>query len=165
METTTNTNPTPPDVETLMTDYVMPALNARLKDKDPDAQALTYYYNDISRQEQTGDANGPSITYPCLFRLLRTDTDYQQGRFTDRFVFRETFVFCEKAHTDPGPGTEPPLENRMLDRIAAFNAVMASVPGVTYTPPTTLKWWRRDNIDYALLVSFDARIELNTPTC
>lgn len=165
METTKPNNPTPRDVETLMTDYVMPALNAKLKETDPDAPGLTYYYNDISRQEQTGDANGIGATYPCLFRLLRTDTEYRAGTYTDRFVFKETFVFGEKAHTDPGPGTEPPMENRLLKRIAAFNAVMASVPGVTYTPPTTLKWWRRDTADYALLVSFDARIELNTPTC
>lgn len=150
----------PSDMEALMNGYVMPELNRRLKEAG--GEPLTYYYNDISRQEQT---DGGGTAYPALFRLLRTETEYKQGRFADRFVFRETFVFGEKADTDPGPGTEQPLEQRILDRVAAFNAVMASVPGVTYTPPATLKWWRRDTANYALLVSFDARIELNTTVC
>lgn len=154
-------NTTPRDIEKLMTAHVMPELNRRLAGGAPSDGPLIYYYNDISRQEQTGQ----TIAYPCVFRLLRTETEYRQGVYSDGYVFKETFVFCEKAHTDPGAGTEPPMEQRLLERIRVFNAVLSDVPGVTYTPPMTLKWWRRDNADYALLVSFDARIELNTPSC
>lgn len=154
-------NTTPRGIEALMTGHVMPELNRRLQAADPEAKPLTYYYNDISRQEQTGQ----TIAYPCVFRLLRTETEYRQGLYADGYVFKETFVFCELAHTDPGPGTETPMEQRLLERIRVFNAVLSDVPGVTYTPPMTLKWWRRDNADYALLVSFDARIQLNTPDC
>lgn len=122
---------------------------------------MTYYYNDISRQEQTGQ----TIAYPSLFRLLRTETEYRQGTYSDTFVFKETFVFCEKAKTDPSSESEPPMEQALLHRIHIFNKILSELPGVTYTPPMTLKWWRRDNADYALLVSFDARITLQYPTC
>ncbi len=154
-------NIAPQNIEALMNDIVMPALNARLSSENADAEAVAYYYNDISRQEQTGQ----TIAYPCIFRLLRTETEYQNGRFADNFVYKEAFVFCEKAHTDPGIGTEEPMEQRLLHRVHIFNTIMASVPGIVYTPPTLLRWWRRDNADYALLVSFDCRLQLQTSNC
>ena len=119
---------------------------------EPITQVQGFHYNTIPALEANNE-----IVYPAVVRLLRVTDEIVSNDLTDELRTVEDIVIAVNGDNPPEGDTEEALE---LQALKIFFTLMKNLKanGLTFTPPTQLRWLRRATMAQTLILTFTMKI-------
>ena len=119
---------------------------------EPITEVIGFHYSTIPALEANNE-----IQYPAVVRLLRVTDEITSSDLTDELRTVEDIVIAVKGDNPPEGDCEEALE---LQALRIFFTLMKNLKanGLTFTPPTQLRWLRRATMAQTLILTFTMKI-------
>lgn len=113
-----------------------------------------YHYADPDKIEPTG----ARLSFPCLFRLLRTEDMTGSDDVNDYYIRRETFLLAVKVNDYPASDEEE-IEAQAIRLAVGFLKELRKDSCISFTMPSRFSWDRRNLQQFAICLIFSIDVK------